>query len=442
MAGRPRFHFTAPSGWMNDPNGTLVHDGVYHLFYQHNPYRPRWGRIHWGHATSTDLVHWDHQPVALAPGGGLRERHCFSGCCAIAPDGTPTILYTRIGVAGLATLARAGADQCAAHGSDDLLSWHRYRHNPVLTQSVHDGARVRHWRDPYVFRHDGWWWMLLAGRERGLPGGSVLLYRGENLLDWEYRGRLCRGDTSVRRGLECPNYFGVADRWVLLISPYGPVRYSVGEFRGERHVGDAWRTFDHGRAFYATNTFDDGARSVVVGWIRGPRGPDWAGCLSLPREVGIAADGALEIAPVAELATLRQEHRRAEAVFGPDAGPVTGIVLEERAAELAASFRLDRPAVCGFEVRSRAGTHRFAPDLAHATVTSGAESAAMSSAPQPTRVDVRAFLDESVLEVFVGGRDAFTSVVDLGDATRQEVVPFVSGAAGTARLDVWQLAGI
>ena len=103
---RPQYHFRPPANWMNDPNGTLYHDGYYHLFYQHNPYRPRWGRIHWGHARSKDLVHWEHLPIALAPDPGWKEVHCFSGCCVIAPDGTPTIFYTNISARSFTTGVR------------------------------------------------------------------------------------------------------------------------------------------------------------------------------------------------------------------------------------------------------------------------------------------------------------------------------------------------
>lgn len=426
---------------MNDPNGTLVHDGVYHLFYQHNPYRPRWGRIHWGHATSRDLLSWEHQPTALAPEGGLAERHCFSGCCAIETDATPTILYTRIGLASLLSLARHGADQCAALGDADLTTWRRYGSNPVLTQSIHGGTRVRQWRDPYVFRHEGHWWMVLAGREPRVPGGSVLLYRGEDLLDWDFRGRLCRGDSSVPRGLECPNYFDVDGRWVLLISPYGPVRYSVGEFHDDRHVGGPWRSFDHGRGFYATNTFRTEDRTVVVGWIRGPRGKGWAGCLSLPREVRIGPDGALEITPIRELPSLRRDHTRLDARLGTDAGAsAPALTSAEAAAEFALSFHLDTPGSCGFELRSAAGTHRFAIDVAAARVTSGTESAGLNRRPDHTGVEVRGFLDSSVLEVFVDGSDVFTSVLDSAASAPIEIVPFVSGGTGTVRLDLWHMA--
>lgn len=443
---RPRFHFLPRSGWMNDPNGTLFHEGAYHLFYQHNPYRPRWGRIHWGHARSRDLVHWEHLPIALAPDGGVAERHCFSGCCAIADDGTPTLLYTRIGLASLLSMARRWADQCAAFGDAELVAWSKHPGNPVLRESAHRGARIRHWRDPYVFREAGDWYLVLAGLEPGEPSGSVLLYRSQTLLDWEYRGRLASGDPSLDRGIECPNYFALGDRRVLLVSPYGPVRYRVGEFQNERHIGGTWRSFDHGRAFYATQTFaDDRGRTIVVGWIRGPRGDGWAGCLSLPREVRLGREDALSIEPVRELESLRRDHRRIEVEVGPDGGSaIEGATFPERSVEFRARYEVSSAGACGFEIRSGADRHRFAIDLRRGVIASGAEEATLSFPIDARAIELRAFLDASVLEVFAGGCEAFTSVVPFASkqAGPVEIVPFASGGSGRVRADFWRLASI
>ena len=93
---RPTYHFLAPANWMNDPNGPIFYKGEYHLFYQHNPYGDKWGHVHWSHAKSRDLVHWEHLPIALDPSNELGEEHCFSGCC-INNNGVPTIIYTSIG---------------------------------------------------------------------------------------------------------------------------------------------------------------------------------------------------------------------------------------------------------------------------------------------------------------------------------------------------------
>jgi beta-fructofuranosidase len=96
-SSRPQFHFRPAAGWLNDPNGPLFWRGWYHVFYQHNPFGETWGNIHWGHARSRDLVRWEHLPIALAPLADRGERHCFSGCAAIAGNDRPVLLYTSIG---------------------------------------------------------------------------------------------------------------------------------------------------------------------------------------------------------------------------------------------------------------------------------------------------------------------------------------------------------
>jgi beta-fructofuranosidase len=343
-------------------------------------------------------------------------------------------------------MARRWADHCAAFGDPELVSWNKRRVDPVLRESAHRGDRIRHWRDPYVFREGDHWYLVLAGLEPGEPSGSVLLYRAETLLDWEYRGRLSSGDPSLDRGIECPNYFKLGDRWVLLVSPYGPVRYRVGEFRNERHIGGTWRSFDHGRAFYATQTFaDDRGRTIVVGWIRGPRGDGWAGCLSLPREVRLGPEDTLAIEPVRELESLRRDHRRIEAQIGPDRGnDIEGATFAERAVEFRARYELSNADAFGFEIRSGADRHRFAIDLRHGVIASGTEEATLSFPIDARTFELRAFLDASVLEVFAGGCEAFTTVVRFASNHTGpiEIVPFASGGTGRVHADFWQLASI
>ena len=126
---RPRYHFTPPANWMNDPNGIIEWDGKYHLFYQHNPYAAVWDNMHWGHAVSSDLLHWTDLPVALSPtADGPDEDGCWSGC-AVDDNGVPTILYT--GVRGDWTLPQ-NQRVCLATGNADLTSWEKYAGNAII----------------------------------------------------------------------------------------------------------------------------------------------------------------------------------------------------------------------------------------------------------------------------------------------------------------------
>jgi beta-fructofuranosidase len=122
---RPVYHFRPPAQWMNDPNGTIFHNGFYHLFYQHNPYGDTWGNMHWGHARSRDLVRWEHLPIALWPSKELGEDHCFSGCASLNGDGVPMLFYTSVS-------GQRPNEQWAAVGDQDLLQWSKSRDNPVL----------------------------------------------------------------------------------------------------------------------------------------------------------------------------------------------------------------------------------------------------------------------------------------------------------------------
>ena len=139
---RPQYHFIAPANWMNDPNGTIFYKNEYHLFYQHNPYSKKWGRVHWGHAKSKDLVHWEHLPIALAPSIEMGEKHCFSGCCVIDKN-QPKIFYTKIG--SLKDMFH-GAEQWMAFSNDNMITWEKDPNNPIMEESLHGNEKIRQWR--------------------------------------------------------------------------------------------------------------------------------------------------------------------------------------------------------------------------------------------------------------------------------------------------------
>ena len=145
----------------------------------------------------------------------------------------------------------------------------------------------------------------------GKKVGSVLLYQSNDLYDWEYLGPLYQGEPRLGKTWECPNYFQLGEKFVLVVSPFRQVIYSIGEFKDHQHIGDTWYTFDHGKDFYATNTYiDDKNRTILVGWIKVDGKGSWAGCLSLPREMRLDHQDQLVVTPIPELESLRQKHRR------------------------------------------------------------------------------------------------------------------------------------
>ena len=299
---RPLYHFTAPSHWLNDPNGIGFHGGRYHLHYQYNPHAAKWGDIHWGHATSADLVHWRDEPVSLAPTPGLDAGGCFSGSFALV-NGVPTLYYTGF------TAERQV--QCVAT-SADLQHWVKHPERAIVEPPP--GVEPHDFRDPYVFHHDGRWYMVV-GASLDHARGQALLYRSDDGVAWEYRGALYTA-TDPHQGLmwECPNFFPLGDKWVLSVSLWHGlgVHAFVGRFENERFVPehDEVLDVDAGAFAHLTMRGPDG-RTLQWGWMNEQRDQahidrgGWAGAMSVPRELALDGLGRLTARPVAEIAALR-----------------------------------------------------------------------------------------------------------------------------------------
>ncbi len=305
---RPQFHFLPPKNWMNDPNGLCYFKGRYHLFYQMNPYGPLWGFMHWGHASSPDLIHWTDHPIALAPEEGAGdELGCFSGCI-VEDDGIPTAIYTGF-VNFMDTpimLARAKDDM--------LVEWEKRSDNPIIAEKP-EGVNSTEFRDPYVWRRDERWRMVVgAGMENG--NGAILLYESEDLLTWRYLGPAFQDrilDTVTM--WECPNLFPLDGKYVLLVSLFPNnqgVYYYVGNFDGRAFIPESEGFLEKDGVFYAPQVrcFPDG-RTILFGWLREQRSDEvietagWAGAMTLPRELALDQCGRLISRPAKEYEHLR-----------------------------------------------------------------------------------------------------------------------------------------
>jgi beta-fructofuranosidase len=244
---RPQFHFVAPANWMNDPNGPVYWNGIYHMFYQHNPNAAVWGDMHWGHAISRDMIHWRHMPIALAPTpGGADADGCFSGT-AIVQNGQVQLMYTGVrAVNEVDATIKGGAQsyletQCLAIANDpDLRTWSKLL-DPVIAAPPQD-LEVNGFRDPSPWRQGDWWYTVL-GSGIANQGGAVLLYRSKDLRSWEYMHILAKreGTTSgnpdpfdTREVWECPEFFPMKDRHVLIYSASGKVWWKSGKLDQER----------------------------------------------------------------------------------------------------------------------------------------------------------------------------------------------------------------
>ena len=443
---RPAYHFMPPSNWMNDPNGPIYYGGGYHLFYQHNPYGDTWGHMHWGHATSRDLVHWEHLPIALYPSHEAGEQHCFSGCAAVDGEGQVLLMYTSVGFErdGI----RLPNQQWAALGDADLLAWRKHPANPILSLPAHGGPPIEgDWRDPFIFAEQGRTFLVLGANLA--ESANVLLYEAldDTLTHWRFRNVLYRRPRPATRFLECPNFFKVDDKWVLLVSPYRNVEYVVGDFDLEtlQFHPEQEGVLDAGRGpdpnFYASNIlYDAGGRCVLLGWVRGfPPGRGWNGCLALPRLLSIGPDARPRQAPLPELQALRGTVQAIPGATISDSSiPIEGIFPPTLELELI--LRPGSATAAGIRLAGAGG----APITR--VYTTGETLAVQDTivpcalpAGEPLRL--RLFLDHSVLEVFAGdGSVAVTRLVEI-DASGVRIELFAEGgSAEVTALNAWPLS--
>lgn len=310
---RPRLHFTAPRGWMNDPHGVCVVDGEYHLFYQHNPGGTAWSpKVHWGHAVSPDLVHWRHQPIALSPRPD--EEGCWSGA-AVVENGRPTIFYTSV-LADDNNLGRVAI----ALPDAGLREW-RAPDGGILVDGPPPELGADVFRDPCILpTGDGWTMVVGVGVSGGR--GLAVQYASTDRRQWTYTGVICSRPAAETEGTwtgsmwECPQLFRVGDQWALAVSVWDHDRLfyvaaAVGSYDGAVFVPRRWSRITHDDISYAMTSFVDAqGRSGVLFWLREdadhhPASRPWAGALSLPMLADLAPDGGLRLTPHPDVDALR-----------------------------------------------------------------------------------------------------------------------------------------
>ena len=457
---RPLYHVTPPQHWMNDPNGLIQWQGIFHLFYQHNPFGSLWGNMHWGHAISRDLVHWEHLPIALTPDeDGPDDGGCFSGV-AIDADGTPTLIYT-----GVRKPDHEPQLPCLATSDDPLLrTWTKFPGNPIIPGPP-TGIDAVIFRDHTVWREDGIWYQGIGSGIAG-EGGTVLVYRSDDLLTWEYLHPLVVGDATQTEpfptgtGWECPDFFEVDGRAGLIFASHGPgglnVAWLTGDYVNHRLLPSATGLVDAGPSFYAPQSFtDETGRRIMIGWLRERRADDaqvadgWSGAMTLPRKLSIGEDGTLHSTPVPEIAQLRGEHTALTADDIAEDGTVTTAAGD--AIELQATFSpasepvgllVRRDAATGEHVRITVDPH--AGELILDTTsgstdpgTFGMRTVERVALEAGAPIALRVFIDRSVIEVFLNDRIAVSD----------RVYPFSHEATGIAvigrellqALDAWQM---
>lgn len=268
---RPLYHHTPAYGWMNDPNGMFFKDGVWHLYFQHNPYGSQWENMTWGHSTSTDLIHWTFQgdPVQPDAWGSI-----FSGSSVV--DKNNTAGFGENAIVALYTSAGENQTQSMAYSTDNGKTFTKYDGNPIITSNVPD------FRDPHMFWNEDIkkWNMILAA------GQQMNIYSSDNLKDWKFESSFGTEYGSHGGVWECPDLMKMKvrgtdkEKWMLVcnINPGGPsggsaTQYFVGDFDGHKFTCESkpevTKWMDYGKDHYATVTFDNApnGRHVALAWM-------------------------------------------------------------------------------------------------------------------------------------------------------------------------------
>ncbi len=432
---RPSFHFTPKQGWMNDPNGMIFLNGQYHLFFQHYPDSTVWGPMHWGHATSSDLVQWKEQPIALYPdsigmifsGSAVLDKNNTSGLgrSGIAPL---VAIYTQHYMPGEKAGRTDFQNQSIAYSLDEGKTWTKYAGNPVLKT-----PNIKDFRDPKVIWHAPTqkWIMSLAVADH------VEFYSAPNLINWTKESELGKNAFAHGGVWECPDllHFNMNGKtiWVLLVSmnPGGPnggsaTQYMVGDFDGHtfKPYSNDIKWMDYGPDNYAGVSFSNVEdRNILIGWMSNWNYANvvptekWRSAMTVPRELSLieqnnknanSNDFLLVSSPVKEMKKAFSEIMSKENVIP------NRIDLKEMKAvdfEIILSNTFNEKLVVGYHADKK----QFYIDRTKAGVSNFNDGfAAVAVAPRlsfATNMDLSILLDKTSIELFAdGGRTVMTTL--------------------------------
>lgn len=434
---KPVFHVTAPVGWLNDPNGFSIYQDRIHLFYQYHPYSDVWGPMHWGHSVSDDFVKWEVLPVALAPDSDYDAAGCFSGS-AIETEEGHVLIYTGV----MESEREDGAGeviqhQCLAVG--DGIHYEKVADNPVIPVSLlPEGLSDQDFRDPKIWKEDDTYYVVACSRNEQ-KNGQALLFSSENGRNWKYLSVLAESQGKYGKMWECPDFFSLDEKQVLVVSPMdmqadGQEFHNgnqsmalIGKYDRENgHLLEEQAvSLDYGMDFYAPQTLltEDGRR-IMIAWMQSwdmlikPEEQKWNGMMTIPRQLEFR-DGVLVQNPVQELERYHTETVICEGIELSGESTVPGIqgrVLDLTVELLAGDYEAftisfaknDRYAT---RFRYNPGAQSMEFDRTYSGMTRDAVSVRTMKIKKPERtLKLRLLLDRFSVELFLNdGAQVFSA---------------------------------
>jgi len=444
---RLQYHFSPPEKWMNDPNGLVYHKGLYHLFYQYYPEDIVWGPMHWGHAVSKDMVHWEHKPIALYPDElGL----IFSGSAVVDIENTsefgtienPPLVaaFTYHLMEGEKAGRKDFQTQGIAYSVDNGETWTKYDGNPVIGN---DG--IKDFRDPKVFWDDTTqqWVMVLVA------GDHAKFYKSENLKDWDYMSDFGKTQGSHEGVWECPDLFKLKvegteeEKWVLLISinPGAPnggsgTQYFIGDWDGSKFTTQQEEVLwlDYGMDNYAGVTYNNTPNNerIFIGWMsnwnyaRNTPTKVWRSSLTLPRTLELRKfDEGIRLVnyPYNTVDKLINEDEPEYSIKNPRQVYYDSINLNQHRIKFRVAANTDTFFILSnnkeeeieigfFPEEKKMTFDRSQSGIIDFEASFGAQKQTQPFTPKGDFIDVVAYIDASSIEVFVdGGRYVFTNQI-------------------------------
>jgi len=445
---RPQFHFTPEKNWHNDPNGLVYYDGEYHMFYQYNPKGNEWGFIHWGHAVSTDLVHWEHLPIALYPDENSEDKEYCTAFSGSAIVDEKNILGKQEGEVKtlVAFYTSQHCGQRIAYSTDKGRTWEKFEGNPIIPYDKTDDAR-----DPKVVWHDpsqSYVMVLYRKTSEDDKSKGISFYTSKNLTNWEYK-------SHVYGFYECPDLIPmqVTNRpeeikWVLFD---GDGSYLIGNFDGEKFTPEtAKMPGDFGKNYYATQSWsnipqEDG-RILQIAWMRGGSFPDmpFNGQMTFPAELTLTKFNfgyKVTRKPVEEIALLHDKHyswENEKLIPGINQNIVKKVKGD--CLHITGEFDLKSCSNFGFYIRNskkETGTELMY-DVRRGTLSILGVSAPV--APVNNKISLEILIDRASIEVYVNGGQTVISNCFTPDEGAENLTLFCSGGEIIVdKLDIYKM---